>query len=67
MIGFGEESIAQAEARLERVFELGFLPFAQLFRGQQSLAYPPDWKAVTRKWSRPAAYRPKKQREVIGK
>jgi hypothetical protein len=62
MIGLG--SIQEAEARLERVYALGFLPFAQLYRPADSCqAMPPydwHWKALARKWSRPAAYRGRK-------
>lgn len=57
MIGFGNESLYEAEGRLEQVYELGFLPFAQLYRGEQAMAYPTPWRALARKWSRPAAYR----------
>ncbi len=57
MIGFGRETLGMAQRRLEEVYELGFLPFAQLYRGEQAVAYSPEWRALARKWSRPAAYR----------
>jgi hypothetical protein len=60
LIGFGDESIDAARGRLERVYELGFLPFAQLFRGEKVVAYSEAWRKLARKWSRPAAYRKKK-------
>ena len=57
MIGYDEEPLSQAERRIERVFELGFMPFCQLYRPDEGpKEYPPEWKAVQRKWSRPAAY-----------
>jgi len=57
MIGYDAESLSQAEKRIERVFELGFMPFCQLFRpDDHTKIYPPEWRAVQRKWSRPAAY-----------
>jgi hypothetical protein len=57
MIGYDEEPLAQAEKRIERVFELGFMPFCQLYRPDEGPKnYPPEWRAVQRKWSRPAAY-----------
>jgi len=59
LIGFGAESLADAESRCERVYDLGFLPFAQLYRGEMAVAYPPAWRTLARKWSRPAAYRKK--------
>jgi len=63
MIGYGGETLRDAEARLEEVYGLGFLPFAQLYRGESPLAPIVEeyakWKALARKWSRPAAYRSK--------
>jgi hypothetical protein len=44
----------------EWAFKLGFMPFSQLYQPPQAHVpmkiYGPDWKAVNRKWSRPAAY-----------
>ena len=60
MIGFGGESLFDACARLEWVYSMGFLPFAQLYRGEQSVVYSPEWKKLARKWSQPAAYRARK-------
>ena len=59
LIGFGEESLSEARRRLEWVYSLGFLPFAQLYRGMKAVAYLPEWRALARKWSRPALYRTK--------
>jgi len=62
MIGWDpEESLLQAEKRMEQVLELGFLPFCQLYIPDDgSKLYPPEWKALQRKWARPAAYRARK-------
>jgi hypothetical protein len=63
MIGYDDvpEPLDVAEHRIERVFELGFLPFCQLYKPDDYVKiYPPEWKAVQRKWARPAAYRPRK-------
>lgn len=59
MIGYENESLADADARCARVFKLGFLPFCQLFQPIDAplIIYGNDWRAVHRKWSRPAAYR----------
>jgi hypothetical protein len=62
MIGFNGETLLQAEKRLEVVYSLGFLPFAQLYRGQGEQKYTDAWKALARKYSRPAAYRSNKDR-----
>lgn len=59
LIGFGGESLADAESRLETVFALGFLPFAQLYRDGSSnpTRWPREWRELARRWTRPAAYR----------
>jgi hypothetical protein len=56
MIGYDTESVAEAERRVERVFELGFMPFCQLYQPDETKVYPLEWRQVRRKWSRPAAY-----------
>lgn len=59
MIGYENESLADGEKRIEKVFELGFVPFCQLYQppqfGETTRVYGADWKSVARKWSRPAA------------
>jgi hypothetical protein len=56
MIGYDGETIAQAERRVERVFELGFMPFSQLYQPDETRIYALDWRQLHRKWARPAAY-----------
>jgi hypothetical protein len=60
MIGYDGESLSDAEKRIERVFSLGFMPFSQLYQpptgDRPARIYSADWKAVNRKWCRPAAY-----------
>lgn len=56
MIGYDGETLRDAEYRLTRVLELGFLPFSQLFQDTKLRTYSPEWRALNRKWSRPAAY-----------
>jgi hypothetical protein len=55
MIGYNGETLTDAERRLERVFELGFLPFCQLYQPEQRKVYATEWKQIARKWARPAA------------
>jgi hypothetical protein len=57
MIGFDNETIFEAEKRLEKVYSMGFLPFSQLYQGEEKQEYPKEWQKLNRKWSRPAAYR----------
>jgi len=60
LIGFDGEGPEQAEKRLSRVFDLGFLPFAQLYRPLDSEKPKHNsrvWRDLARKWSRPAIYK----------
>ena len=55
LVGFRGESLKKAEARLRRVWELGGLPFAQLYQpADHFIKYPREWKSFARRWSRPA-------------
>jgi hypothetical protein len=56
MIGYDGESIADSERRIERVFELGFMPFTQLYQPDDLRVYPEEWRVLRRKWARPTAY-----------
>lgn len=56
MIGWGGETLLEAEKRLERVYGLGFYPFCQLYRNNTKIQYDVNWRRLARKWSRPAAY-----------
>lgn len=57
LISFREnETISEAERRLEAVWQTGCLPFAQLFQPpDRYIKYPSDWRGLARRWSRPAA------------
>jgi len=66
LIGFDDETISKAEKRLNKVYELGFLPFAQLFQGKKKRPWTKEWDALQRKWCRPAAYRIKSLTNQIG-
>jgi hypothetical protein len=42
--------------RLQAVWDLGGLPFAQLYQPPDHyIGYSPEWRAIAREWSRPAA------------
>lgn len=56
MIGYNGESISDASRRLDRVLEMGFLPFCQLYQPETRKVYTDDWRHLCRKWARPAAY-----------
>jgi hypothetical protein len=55
MIG-KNETIEQARERLQSVWDVGGLPFAQLYQpANKWIDYPSEWRALARTWSRPAA------------
>jgi len=43
--------------RLKTVFELGALPFAQLYQPEEKISYSKEWRDFSRRWSRPAIYK----------
>jgi hypothetical protein len=46
------------EHRLRSVYEMGAMPFAQLFKNKDnSIEYSKEWKQFARTWSRPCAYK----------
>ncbi len=56
LLAFGGESCETALKRLEAVWDMGFMPFAQLYRdSRHKIAYSTEWRALARTWSRPAA------------
>lgn len=56
MIGYAGESLIDAEARMEAVWRMGAMPFAQLYRpADKRIDYGSEWKQLARAWSRPAA------------
>jgi hypothetical protein len=58
LIGFGDETMSQAEKRLREVWKLGFYPFAMLYRGPNGEGHKnQEWKRFQRTWCRPAAYK----------
>lgn len=57
LMGFDGETIVEANERVTAVYEMGFLPFAQLYRDDTPRQWSRDWKDLQRFWSRPAAYR----------
>ena len=57
LIGFNGERISEAERRLNKIYEMGFLPFAQLYQNEIKRTWTPNWDRLQRKWCRSAAYR----------
>ena len=56
LIGY-KEDIAQAEARLVKVWNAGYLPFAQYYRSPESgakIRVSKPWRKLIHDWSRPA-------------
>lgn len=56
LIAFNGETIPEARKRLEAVWKIGCLPFAQLYQpSDRFIEYSTAWKRLARTWSRPAA------------
>jgi len=56
LLAFDGESCEEALSRLEAVWDMGFIPFAQLYRDfRRRIPYSAEWRALVRTWSRPAA------------
>lgn len=55
LLAFNKETISEAQERLEAVYELGFMPFAQLYQPPgKYIHYSREWRALAKAWSRPA-------------
>lgn len=55
MIG-RDETLERAEARLEMAWDLGCMPFAQLYRpAEGEVEYSKPWRSLAKSWSRPAS------------
>ncbi len=56
LIGFHGETPDEAILRLRRIWDMGFMPFAQLYQpvSKQRILYDTCWRGIARRWSRPA-------------
>ena len=53
LLAFNGETMAQGEARLERVWEMGAMPFAILYQPPERLIeYSHEWRSLARAWHR---------------
>ena len=60
LIGFDDEKIEQARKRLVNVWNLGFWPFAMLYRSPKSIkenTWSKDWLHLQRTWCRPGVFK----------
>jgi len=57
LIGFDGESVSSAQRRLESVYQLGLMPFAMPYRGEESgkRVISREWSKLQKTFSRPAA------------
>lgn len=56
LLAFEGENISEATERLEAVWGLGAIPFAQLYQpADRHIRYSQEWRDLARTWSRPAA------------
>jgi hypothetical protein len=55
LLAFGSQTISQAIAHLEAVWEAGFMPHAQLFQPPDKwIEYSREWRQLSTRWIRPA-------------
>jgi len=55
LCGYGSDAPDKAVRRLEAIWALGGMPFAQLWQPPDRwIEYNPEWRALARTWSRPA-------------
>jgi len=55
LVAFNNETIDEALERLVAVWELGFMPFVQLYQPPgERIKYSREWQELARIWSRPA-------------
>lgn len=55
LLAYKNETMEQVEMRLRKVWELGAMPFAQLYQPpDRYIEYERDWKQFARRWQRPA-------------
>jgi hypothetical protein len=61
LIGFGDDTIPEAEERLKAIFEIGFIPYAMLYRNKNGDFPQPkrEWKRLQKRWCRPAIIKSK--------
>jgi hypothetical protein len=52
LIGWPQDTMSEAEARLERVLSLGIYPMAMLYRDHEGKTSP-EWRKFQRSWARP--------------
>ena len=52
LIGYGKDTMEQAEKRLKQIFDLGLTPFAMLYRDDKG-EYKQEWRQLQRQWARP--------------
>jgi len=60
MIGFKGESLKNAESRLKAVYNMGFWPYAMLYRKKDEMKpkrWPKEWKKLQRTWCRPGGFK----------
>lgn len=62
LIGYHGETPEQAEKRLITIYDMGFWPFAMLYRSPESMKrnnWSREWLQIQRTWCRPAVFKTK--------
>ena len=63
LIGGPKDSMLEAEVRLQKTVDLGFYPFAMLWRSDKGDT-DSEWRAFQRKWARPAIMATEEKRKT---
>lgn len=63
LLAFNGEAMSDAIERLEAIWGLGAMPFAQLYQPPDKyIQYSQEWRQLARTWARPAAMKASKER-----
>lgn len=52
-----KDSLESAFHRLRDIYNIGFWPHAQLYKGDKEIVYSKEWRDLQRNWSRPAIFK----------
>ena len=65
LLAFKGEPMSDGIERLEAIWELGAMPFAQLYQPPDKyIRYSGEWRRLARSWSRPAAMKAKQKQPI---
>ena len=57
LAGYRGDTLEKAESRCIEIVKIGAYPFMMLYQPDQKIKYSKEWRALHRKWMRPAAWK----------